>query len=218
MLWEAELGSDHCREQEGGERLLKLQQPLSSNSILAAGGKRSQGAGAGRQHLAFISYLVLNLTKRYLPSPVPRHFPDSLCLCVTEVHSTHDCLHDKKALALFCFTESNPLCPRLAAAWLAPGRAPSRAPGRARRQPHGAGSGAGTEAGPGAEERERSGNGNRSWSGAGTGTEAGAERGSPGGRSPQEGTWPAPGPAVTASTARGQRERHHSAALLQPVV
>ncbi|EHA98050.1 hypothetical protein GW7_04171 [Heterocephalus glaber] len=50
LLWEAQLGSDHCHGEERGRRLLKQQQPLcrsSRSSPLAAGARRARGAASG---------------------------------------------------------------------------------------------------------------------------------------------------------------------------
>lgn len=84
------------RSRRGGERLLKLQQPLSSNSIFAAGGKILQGGGARAKasFFYFSSFVKLN---RVLSGSPGSSVPPRLILPprVTEVH-TRARLRDEK--------------------------------------------------------------------------------------------------------------------------
>lgn len=84
------------RSRRGGERLLKLQQPLSSNSIFAAGGEIARGGGAGAKasFFYFSSFVTLNgaISGCSGSSVAPWLIMPP---CVTRVH-THARLHDQK--------------------------------------------------------------------------------------------------------------------------
>lgn len=61
LLWEAELGSDHCQREERGRRLLKQQRPLCWSSRSSPRAAGDAGRGAGNWGLGLT---CRNLTKR----------------------------------------------------------------------------------------------------------------------------------------------------------
>ena len=69
LLWEAELGSDHCQREERGRRLLKQQRPVcqSSRSSSRAAGDPGRGVGTPRlppsmtAHLDIVNSAEMNI-------------------------------------------------------------------------------------------------------------------------------------------------------------
>lgn len=61
LLWEAELGSDHCQREERGRRLLKQQRPVCQSSHSSSRAAGDPGRGVGKRGLGLT---CRNLTKR----------------------------------------------------------------------------------------------------------------------------------------------------------